>query len=972
MTDPISISGGVVGVVSLGVTVCQGLIAYYGPWKSYDDEINDFTTRLEGLQRTLVVIRSFISPEHDLGLPSASYRELVVLQLVSCEEACRRLSSILERCKSTETTPFVRKHDWLRLRRILYPFRKETLVTLAESTSGLQENLNLSLQLLNSALISRQHTLIQKVISTTTSNSLHSTRISNRVELNQMQSLIHGGSSTNRPTYHKILEPQTLTNLCEQQAVINTAWENKRVPAVSSSQPTTNYCTCRKHSYCASSVSISVCGMHKRSCPLYLDGHQKVAISAKYAFCNRLLGLSVGFMLTVARGAGALSISPAMQFHCVVGDNSPAFALLKKAGDAGYFDLPQKMEDLQQSLLQMYRRRVVAPTDRLADGSTLLHGVACMLKIPSCRGPWGPVIVEKLQELVFALIEMGVPVAEQTIQGNTALDIFNWHTAAFTDPWHLVHPAVINMQQRLLRSGSPLRIIEDPISGRGIPSSVRAACKYQTTQAVQTLVRNNAFEDIQISPIEMAILIKSEEALRECLLQAKFTSISDTHTGKFETLLVSCIGWTSGMALLLKSPPQDPEPVRACFSVACRALEFESASLLLENTAGVPLSYLRDAVESGNLQFLERVICLLASNRRRLHELALKYLPARAIRALGLPTAALLDNRSQKVYNALVQCGVITISGLAGDDYSVYSAILGAIPAAEMLYAAGFTDLAQYGGHENVPFIDISDWGNRSIELCVELAHWMVIKGADPYQPSIGGYPAIFVFAEEFSLHLAVWNMVYCSSDRIWRYCRKRDGTLSRECCSVDEIASLGCGGVLSTLLLNNPRDNCLCACSEGGCTPLLRLLKSFYEEIPYPHYIIKSWEIVYRLTGTSANRVTVSAAIRFFTFERLGMTHTCHRRYREKVERLDSEEISEIREEDFASIARLDELMLEFDQIYDELGVSMGVFLKESWEKRMDEVLRKNVVDPDYAIQVRKIGVVLSEEENGDDADDD
>lgn len=60
-----------------------------------------------------------------------------------------KLDGMLDKCKSTDTSPFVRKHDWLRLKRALYPFKKETLVTLSQHVSGLQDNLNLSLQLLD-------------------------------------------------------------------------------------------------------------------------------------------------------------------------------------------------------------------------------------------------------------------------------------------------------------------------------------------------------------------------------------------------------------------------------------------------------------------------------------------------------------------------------------------------------------------------------------------------------------------------------------------------------------------------------------------------------------------------------------------------------------------------------------------------------------------------------------------------------
>ncbi|KAL4948589.1 hypothetical protein BDW69DRAFT_90641 [Aspergillus filifer] len=177
MSDPFSVSAGVVGVVSLGLTVCQGLIAYYGPWKGYDDEIAKFTTRLEGLQSTLKVLGGFVSPEQELDLPSDQYRDLVSLQLDSCQKSCGELDELLQKCRSNDTSPFVRKHDWLRLKRALYPFNKDSLVTVSHTVSGLQDNLQLSLQLLNSALISQQQKQIQKLMSTTTTINIQTTKV---------------------------------------------------------------------------------------------------------------------------------------------------------------------------------------------------------------------------------------------------------------------------------------------------------------------------------------------------------------------------------------------------------------------------------------------------------------------------------------------------------------------------------------------------------------------------------------------------------------------------------------------------------------------------------------------------------------------------------------------------------------------------------------------------------------------------
>lgn len=147
MADPFSISGGVVGVVSLGLSVCQGLVSYYGPWKSYDDEILGFTTRLGGLKDLLQVVHALLSAGQELDLPS-EYKRTVSGQLNLFEDGCQKLEIMLNKCKSIDTSPFHRKHDWLRLRRASYPFKKETLVTLSQYVSGLQDNLSLSFQVL--------------------------------------------------------------------------------------------------------------------------------------------------------------------------------------------------------------------------------------------------------------------------------------------------------------------------------------------------------------------------------------------------------------------------------------------------------------------------------------------------------------------------------------------------------------------------------------------------------------------------------------------------------------------------------------------------------------------------------------------------------------------------------------------------------------------------------------------------------
>lgn len=53
MSDPISVAGSALGVVSVGIQVCQGLLSYYNAWRSYNSQISHCYNTIEGLNATL-------------------------------------------------------------------------------------------------------------------------------------------------------------------------------------------------------------------------------------------------------------------------------------------------------------------------------------------------------------------------------------------------------------------------------------------------------------------------------------------------------------------------------------------------------------------------------------------------------------------------------------------------------------------------------------------------------------------------------------------------------------------------------------------------------------------------------------------------------------------------------------------------------------------------------------------------------
>jgi hypothetical protein len=149
MTDPLSVAGSSVGVISLGLTICQGLIAYYGPYKSFNNEIEVFACRIEDLHGLLAALQIILSETHAFNASSASETAKIACNVVRhCQQGLQRLDKMLHKCKSS---PFPRKSlgAKFRIERAFYPFRRETLIAFLEIMGWLQANLNTALHMLN-------------------------------------------------------------------------------------------------------------------------------------------------------------------------------------------------------------------------------------------------------------------------------------------------------------------------------------------------------------------------------------------------------------------------------------------------------------------------------------------------------------------------------------------------------------------------------------------------------------------------------------------------------------------------------------------------------------------------------------------------------------------------------------------------------------------------------------------------------
>ena len=151
-------AGSTVGIVSLGIQICEGLLSYYNGWKAYESDISGTYDSISDLRKTLNLLKESMHR----GDWDEEKSERVKSCLKCCEDGFMSLSKKLRKLRSYEEPEGLWQKAWAELQRACYPFRASTLVRLREIVSDVQERLKLAIQILQlDATTSSQTTLLQ-------------------------------------------------------------------------------------------------------------------------------------------------------------------------------------------------------------------------------------------------------------------------------------------------------------------------------------------------------------------------------------------------------------------------------------------------------------------------------------------------------------------------------------------------------------------------------------------------------------------------------------------------------------------------------------------------------------------------------------------------------------------------------------------------------------------------------------------
>ncbi|KAK5679281.1 hypothetical protein LTS10_008096 [Elasticomyces elasticus] len=140
------IAGSAVGVVSLGIQVCQGLLQYYGDWKGYHKDIEASHKAVQGLTETFVLLAQVLSGNVAVN---DDQRRNVENCVAGCEDSVGRLKDRLAELRKHDNPTAFREKVKASGSRLLYPFKKESLDVLRNLVQEILQRLMLAIDVLN-------------------------------------------------------------------------------------------------------------------------------------------------------------------------------------------------------------------------------------------------------------------------------------------------------------------------------------------------------------------------------------------------------------------------------------------------------------------------------------------------------------------------------------------------------------------------------------------------------------------------------------------------------------------------------------------------------------------------------------------------------------------------------------------------------------------------------------------------------
>ncbi len=142
MLDP----GTALAIAGLVLDVVKDCYEYYSVWKDSDSDVQEMRRALKWLSNLFETVRTTLRKHDDL---SKDHVDMICTSIESCLLLKARLEKKLNKIKSEVPPDTLLKKVEGQGRRLLYPFRKSTLVRLLELVDGFNQEMQNVIALLS-------------------------------------------------------------------------------------------------------------------------------------------------------------------------------------------------------------------------------------------------------------------------------------------------------------------------------------------------------------------------------------------------------------------------------------------------------------------------------------------------------------------------------------------------------------------------------------------------------------------------------------------------------------------------------------------------------------------------------------------------------------------------------------------------------------------------------------------------------
>jgi len=133
------------GAISLGITVCQGLVWYYQGWSTWEEDVKSAVQDVEDVSEFLNILQGRLSKLSTDQADVAAQAHKIATRIFT---AVKQLDEIRHKCEAVPREDGEKQKTRSVLRRSLYPFKQSILQEVRDAVKQTRGSLTDLLQLL--------------------------------------------------------------------------------------------------------------------------------------------------------------------------------------------------------------------------------------------------------------------------------------------------------------------------------------------------------------------------------------------------------------------------------------------------------------------------------------------------------------------------------------------------------------------------------------------------------------------------------------------------------------------------------------------------------------------------------------------------------------------------------------------------------------------------------------------------------